>query len=173
MILERLEKDDVLFEEDGPRMSLISPRIILIGDGNVFPLVEYRNTRWLGLPGGKVKGKECPEGENMLSFGAFLTIVREVREKCGIDLSGYLEQIACLGLAEINVVDNTARQVVTYQTPIFIGLVSELEFTNVNDRVHLVRIGEHLPGPLFPDARLALAHYEKNEVLKGKYFLNG
>lgn len=69
-----------------------------------FPLVPYRDTRWLGLPGGKVTIKEAVRGVNFLSAGAYPTLIREVKEECGIDITQQLETASCLGLAEIGVI---------------------------------------------------------------------
>jgi 8-oxo-dGTP pyrophosphatase MutT (NUDIX family) len=161
MSLERHEKGDLYFNKGESWEACISPRILLVGDKGKFPLIKYRVSPWLGLPGGKMKWEEFPEGANALSFGAFPTLVREVEEECGLNIAGYLEGMACLGLAEINIVDNDARQILVSFAPIFVGLAPDLTFKDVSERTHLARLGEHLPGPLFPDARLALAHYER------------
>ena len=157
MSFEGQVKGDIYLNKGEPEDACISPRIILIGDDIKFPLIKYRTPPWLGLPGGKMKWEEYPEGANALSIGAFPTLIREVEEECGIDISNNLEQTACLGLVETNVVDQIKRRILVYVTPIFVSFAPDLEFNDVSKRTHLVSLKEHIPGPLFPDARLALA----------------
>jgi 8-oxo-dGTP pyrophosphatase MutT (NUDIX family) len=147
------EGDYYLVDSESVRSSLTPRLIILDGNGN-FPLVRYKDTDWLGLPGGKAKKNEVEEGANFLSSGAFPTLIRELREECDIDISDYINGAACLGLAEIAVVDSVNRQVNFTFTPIFICRTSEIGA--VSEITQVVNLREHLPGPLFPDAQIAI-----------------
>lgn len=131
-----------------------SPRVIIIDKDGNFPLVPYKNTQWQGLPGGKMKESEVIYNVNQLSTGSFPTLVREVKEECGIDISNSLNKSACLGLAEIGVVDGEKKQVTLVYSPVFVCKTTDLG--KLSSNVKLANINSHLPGPVFPDTRLAL-----------------
>lgn len=147
------EKD--FFINDGERVrTATSPRVIILDNNGGFPLVPYENTSWQGLPGGKMKESEIIPNANQLSAGSFPTLVREVKEECDIDITNSLNKSACLGLAEIGIVDAVKKQVTLLISPIFLCRTENLD--NLSPSANLVNIKEHLPGPLFPDARLAI-----------------
>ena len=151
-------KDLFLVESERLGISL-SPRVIIIGKGGDIPLVPYKATKWLGLPGGKVKETEALEDVNFLSVGSFPTLAREVWEECGIDILNCLNKAACLGLAEIGIVDSVNQQVRLTYTPIFVCINADLG--NVNTNTQLVNIESHLPGTLFHDARAGLSRLKE------------
>jgi len=140
-------------------ISSLSPRLILLEENGNIPLVPYKDTGWLGLPGGKATEAELVEEVNFLSTGAFPTLAREVWEECGIDVSYQLERSACLGLAEIGVVDSVQKQVNFVLTPIYVCKTNELR--DLDENVQVVNIWQHIPGPLFPDARLAISRLKE------------
>lgn len=143
-----------------------SARIILVGNEGYFPLVQYKDTDWFGLPGGKEEKNELPDEVNRLSAVCLPVFSREFQEECGIDISGHLNEIGCLGLASVNAVDEERRQITQIHSAIFVSFAPELKFEGINNRTRLFHLDEHIPGPLFPDARLGLA--ELNRVRKEK-----
>ena len=132
----------------------LSPRIIIIDNNANIPLVRYKDTPWFGLPGGKVKEKEAVEDANFLSTGAYPTLIREVKEECRIDISDSLRVASCLGVAEIGIVDSVKRVVNYSLSPIFVCRREGL--SDVNNDTQLFNLRSYLPGPIFPDARLAI-----------------
>lgn len=157
MPMTEREKDrDFFYQRDPLVRSCTVPRVILLAPGGDFPLVSYQGTDWYGLPGGKMKAHEAEAaGEgNFLHRGAFPTLSREVEEECGLDVSAFLRVSGCLGLAEVGEVDSLAKEVIIFDTPIFVCLVPSLE--GVKKGVLIVNIKSHLPGPLFPDARMGI-----------------
>lgn len=163
MSTERISGDFYLNESEKYR-STITPRVILLdGEGN-FPLVSYKNTRWFGLPGGKVSKQEVAGNANFLSTGSFPTLAREVEEECGIDIARGLAKSACLGLAEINIVDETRKACTLNLTPVYVCRVDNLD--GLNGEVVAVNINDHIPGPLFPDARLAIKYLKEGRKTK-------
>jgi 8-oxo-dGTP pyrophosphatase MutT (NUDIX family) len=77
-----------------------SPRVLILDSDDKFPVVRYYDTRWYGLPGGKVKFADSPLGANLMGEGAFPTLARETMEELGIDITEALVpgRIVCLGL---------------------------------------------------------------------------
>lgn len=132
----------------------LAPRVVILDKSGNFPLVEYKDTGWFGLPGGKVEPEDMAEGAEYLSAGAFPTLVREVQEECGIDTSGYISRSACLGVAEIGVVDSVNRRVDFNISPVFVCKADEIG--KVNEKTRIANINSHISGPLFPDARMAI-----------------
>jgi len=158
-MVERRTERDIFLHESRQIRSYVSPRVIILIGKEEFLLVPYEATRWLGLPGGKVKESEVAKKSNFLSSGAFPTLSREVKEECGIDISGSLETSYCLGLAEINIVDNSIRRITLSYAPIFFCPVSRIG--KVKKGVRIVNIRSHLPGPLFPDARMGISRLKE------------
>lgn len=159
MTERKTDRDHFLQEESQQIRSCVSPRVILLTKNGDFPIVRYSSTKWWGLPGGKATESELRGKDNFLSGGAFPTLLREIHEECGMDISGLLEASACLGLAEIAVVDDQAKTVTLTYTPIFVCPVAKLE--PVAGGVRIVNINSHLPGPLFPDARLGITRLKR------------
>jgi len=132
----------------------VSPRIIILDwDANI-PLVRYKDTPWFGLPGGKANEGEATEAANFLSKGAYPTLIREVQEECGIDITESIKTAPCLGLVEIGIVDNISRFVNYSIAPIFV--CKNVNLTGVSDNTQIVNLRSHIPGPIFPDARIAI-----------------
>lgn len=132
----------------------VATRLLLLDQRGNFPLVRYRSTEWHGLPGGKVQHGEVPEDNNLLSEVALNTLQREFQEELGLSIADLIrpQRFACLGVTET--VDVRLRYTRMNFTPIFLGLVKELP--PLDERALIVNIRDHIPGPLFPDARAAI-----------------
>lgn len=150
------EQDFYLPHKSASVRTVISPRVILLDPDGNFPLVLTKGLR--GLPGGKGKLSEIAD-QNLLGIGSFPTIAREVEEETERDVSAYLSKAsACVGLAEITGVDAVAHVVTEILTPIFICRVPHMTYPNT---VTIANLHEHQPGPLYPDARLAIHHVQR------------
>ena len=126
-------------------------------------MVQYK--AWHGLPGGKIKKHELDPEENLLTIGAFPTLVREVREECGIDFSSFLEKCTCLGIAQVSEVigePNSAEKIIHRIAPIFYCPVPEEALANLREDVIIANLNDHLAGPLFPDARVAISYLKRS-----------
>ena len=151
---------DVFLAESPVLDTCCSPRLIMLEPGGNIILVPYQDTNWLGLPGGKVNMAEALKGGNLESTGAFPTLVREIWEECGIDVSKRLRKsAACLGLAEITAIDEQRKQATRILSPIFICTIDD--FGGIDDRARVVNIWRSFPGPLFPDAQLGITRLKK------------
>lgn len=167
------ERDFFIPSKESKIRSVVSPRVILLTRSGDFPLVPYKDTGWYGLPGGKVKISEA-DG-NLLSLGSFPTLRREVIQECGINIAGYLADSCCLGLAEIWAVDNTERRMTFFLNPIFLCFIPDLN--GIKQGVAIANLNSHIPGPLFPDARMGITYLRESirEQKRGKIlpkFLN-
>jgi 8-oxo-dGTP pyrophosphatase MutT (NUDIX family) len=147
----------------------VSPRVILLDENGNFPLVRYKDTPWLGLPGGQVEIEEDSIEKNFLSTGAFPTLIREVKEECGIDISSYLtKKCGCLGITEVSSVSESesGKKIKHGKVLLFVCRVPGNLFNNLSEGVELVNINSHLPGPIFPDARVAIEYLKKSRGKK-------
>lgn len=142
--------------------TVCSVRVIIISSTGKFILVPYQNTNWLGLPGGKVKTGEYQTDGNLLTTAAHPTLIREVKEECGIDISFYLARsFFYLGLAEVTAIDNTRKIATNILTPISVCSVLQIKKNDLKPETVVMNIEDHLSGPLFPDARIALTFLKK------------
>lgn len=137
----------------------VSPRVIILTNEGDFPLVPHKNTGWFGLPGGRAEWSEMAKEANFFSPDAFPTLTREVKEECDWDISGFLEKSACLGLAEIWIVNSQAKQAILSLSPIFVYLAPTLG--KLKRGVEIANLKLPLPGPIFPDARLAISRLKQ------------
>lgn len=140
--------------------TVCSVRVIIISPDGRFILVRYGDTPWFGLPGGKVKAGEYQPDSNLLTDAAHPTLIREIQEECGFDISPHLAGSFCLGLAEVTAIDNVKRLATHILTPIFICPVPQIRENDLKPGTIVMDIGNHLPGPLFPDARIAITHFK-------------
>lgn len=165
------EIDLSTYERETKTATVCSPRVIIISLSGEFVLVRYKDTAWLGLPGGKVQTEEYEPDGNLLSTAAFPTLEREVGEECGLSIHLEPSKCPCLGLVDIATVDNTQRIVTQHLTPIFIYLSPAFNSANLKEGVVGGNINDHLGGPLFPDARVAITHL-KRQWQAGKPIFN-
>ena len=137
----------------------LAPRVIILDKAGNLPLVEYKKTGWFGLPGGKVEEDELTEGVDYLSSGSFPTLIREIKEETEIDVSGFIHDSACLGIAEIGVVDSVEKRIDFNISPIFVCRMDTIE--GASKKTKIANLNSHLPGPIFPDARLAIGRLKE------------
>ncbi len=149
--------DIVTPSAEAPMREVISPRVILLDPNGSFVLVLHEGTGWWGLPGGKFKVGEVTSGLNLLGIGVFPTLRREVSEEVGINISLYQPiHFTCLGVTEVHAVDSENRQITRITSPIFVYKVPDL----LGIKQNTVLLASYpFPGPLFPDARIALKYY--------------
>ncbi len=146
--------------------AVISPRVILRDPRGNFILVLHQETGWWGLPGGKNKLVDLSGEENSLSTGAFPTLQREVSEEVGIDISPYLlASSGCLGLTEIFSVNSDISRITHVLSPIFVCMVPDLSGARQNTTP---LTSTPFPGPLFPDARIALKYFVEKMKTKAE-----
>jgi len=163
-----LEDEDLyLPSKESNYRTTVALRLIALTKSGHFPMVVIDG--WLGVPGGRVKKSEA-EG-NLVSRGAFSTLIREFAEECGIDMSPYLSKSACLGIAEVTEVDTEKRRITERLTPIFVCEIpdSALSTLRAREDIVVVNIFSHLPGPLYLDARMAIT-YLKWKIDEGRGF---
>lgn len=149
------------YERKTRTATVCSARLIVISQNGRFILVHYKDTPWLGLPGGKVKTGEYKSNGNLLSDAAFPTLARETQEECGFPIHLNPVNTSCLALTEIAEVNNLRQKVIWHLTPIFIYPSAIPPATELKKGVVVVNINEHLEGPLFPDARMVISYLRK------------
>jgi 8-oxo-dGTP pyrophosphatase MutT (NUDIX family) len=158
-------EEDLILGKENIVSAVISPRVIILTPRGV-PMV--RNGDWLGLPGGKVKIGES--FGDLMSIDAFPTLTREVQEECDLDISRFLmDKSACLGLAEINIVDSINRKMRYMLAPIFICLTKDLP--NGNEDLVWRPLNSESYNNIFPDASFALKHLQQQLKNKSKGFI--
>ncbi len=150
--------EDVYDRQSEIQSVAFSPRIVLIHKNRV-ALVRYKDTKWFGLLGGKIKHNET-QG-NLLSTGAFPSLVREVLEEAGADIFSILGRVRTLGVAEICAVSDTKRTITEYLVPVFFCHLSDEDknITNSlenNPDIHMLDFNNQGEVSIFPDARFAL-----------------
>lgn len=149
------------YERKTRTATVCSARVIIISPNGNFILVHYKDTPWLGLPGGKVKAGEYKSNGNLLSEAAFSTLARETQEECGLPIHPNLANTSCLALTEIAEVNNYRQKVIWHLTPIFIYSSTIPPATELKKGVVVANINEHLGGPLFPDARMVISYLQR------------
>jgi len=150
------EFGDLILGDERTRSAVITPRIILLTQRGI-PMVETNG--WLGLPGGKVKENEC-DG-NLMTTDAYPTLIREVEEECGFDISGHLRQSsACLGIVtDLFRVDSEAKTIKEMVVPVFLCKAPDL----AGGRRDIVwrDIFSDSFEKVYPDAGLALRYLQQ------------
>lgn len=136
--------------------AVLSPRAILTWDKKI-ALVEYRDTKWFGLPGGKVNMDEA-DG-NLLDAGAFTTLVREVQEECEVDIQFLENELRFLGLTEVTSIYQTKRKAVYSIAPVFVVLLDD-KHGEIIEKLEQDTCPLSIDNPgevlVLPDARMAI-----------------
>lgn len=134
--------------------TIVTPRVIALDREGNFPMTIEKG--WGALPGGKLKRRQG-YNVNLFSSGAYATIVREVEEECGIDISPYISQAALMGITEVTEINSELGQVTERIAPIFLCRVPGMHY---GSSVEVANIHGALPGPMYPDARMALNYLQ-------------